>query len=214
MIPFRFPGALIACFAVCLIMAGCSAAPVQSASNDTVSTIQQDSSAGAAQTPQAQSDNTQPEMILSSSGINGGVIADKYGMRGSQKDGSTPTLSIPISIENAPEDAVCFALRMIDSDSQPLSGFEWVHWTAVDIMTPNLPENASIDMASEMVQGMNDFDAIGYGGPTPPDKPHTYIITVYALDGETGLQNGFAKDAFDPAISGHVLAEAQIEGVY
>jgi len=103
---------------------------------------------------------------------------------------------------------------MIDTDSKPLSGFEWVHWIAVNIIMTDLSENASIDLSAGMVQGVNDFNTIGYGGPTPSDKPHTYVITVYALDAKTTLKNGFAKGDFDAAIDGHVLAEAQIEGVY
>ena len=33
------------------------------------------------------------------------------------------------------------------------------------------------------IQGMTDSGTPGYGGPCPPvnDKPHGYIITVYAL---------------------------------
>lgn len=85
---------------------------------------------------------------------------------------------------------------------------------AVNIKTRYLPPNASIDIAADMVQGKNDFKAIGYGGPTPPDKPHTYVITVYALDTELDLKNGFTKKQFAQAIEGHVLAEAKMEGSY
>jgi Raf kinase inhibitor-like YbhB/YbcL family protein len=65
-----------------------------------------------------------------------------------------------------------------------------------------------------MVQGNNDFGKIGYGGPTPPDKPHTYVITVYALDSLVNLENGFTKEEFEEAIKGHILAEASMEGIY
>jgi Raf kinase inhibitor-like YbhB/YbcL family protein len=69
-------------------------------------------------------------------------------------------------------------------------------------------------MASDMAQGKNDFGKTGYGGPTPPDKPHTYEITVYALGTKVKLSNGFSKRQFDAALKGVVLAKASIKGKY
>ena len=187
---------------VCLIIAGCVGF------------------AGCAQAPDGndtlpgEASVVQRGMVLSSDGIIDGVIADKYGMRGDQKEGQTPTLSIPLSIENAPTGTVCYAVSMMDPDSKPLCGYEWTHWLAVNIVTTDLPEDASICMKAEMTQCMNDFGSIGYGGPTPPDKPHTYVITVFALDCMIDLADGFSKDEFGAALSGHVLAEAQIKGSY
>lgn len=74
--------------------------------------------------------------------------------------------------------------------------------------------DAPKDEEKEMIQGTNDFGTVGYGGPTPPDKPHNYVITVYALDTTLDLKDGFTKKAFDAAIEGHILAEASISGVY
>ena len=51
----------------------------------------------------------------------------------------------------------------------------------------SLPENAgaanSTSLPPGAVQGRTDFGFSNYGGPCPPagDKPHHYIITVYAL---------------------------------
>lgn len=42
------------------------------------------------------------------------------------------------------------------------------------------------------------------------DKPHTYIITVCALDVRLDLKDGFSKDAPEKAMAGHVLAEATL----
>ncbi|NMA06772.1 MAG: YbhB/YbcL family Raf kinase inhibitor-like protein [Ruminococcaceae bacterium] len=153
-------------------------------------------------------------MRVSSLNVFEGEIRPQHGMYGEQMDGDVPTLSFPLSIQNAPKDTVCYAIKMTDPDSVPLCGYEWYHWTVVNLTDAELPENASIDMASEMIQGKNDFGKIGYGGPTPPDKPHTYVITVYALDSLVELENGFAKEEFDEAIEGHILAEASMEGVY
>jgi len=150
-------------------------------------------------------------MKVTSSGIKDGVIDEQYGARGSQKKGEIPTLSMPLSIENAPASTICYAIQMLDPDSVPN---EWVHWLAVNVETPDLPENASIDMASDMIQGKNSFGSIGYGGPTPPDKPHTYVIAIYALDAKMNLRNNFTNGQFIKAIKGHVLAEKRIRAKY
>lgn len=46
------------------------------------------------------------------------------------------------------------------------------------------------------------------------DKPHTYIITVYALDVRLDLKEGFSKDALEKAMGGHVLAEVMLKAEY
>ncbi len=154
------------------------------------------------------------EMEVRSRDIVDGEIWPQYGMFGGQIEDDVPTLSFPISIKYAPENTVCYAIKMTDPDSVPLCGYEWFHWTVVNLKENELPENASITMAADMVQGKNDFGKIGYGGPTPPDKPHTYVITVYALDSLVQLENGFTKEQFAEAIEGHILAEASMEGKY
>ena len=154
-------------------------------------------------------------MTAESSGIINGVIGEKYGKRGSQLSGEgTPTLSLPLSIKNAPAGTVCYAVKMMDPDSEPLCGYAWAHWNAVNITAAELPENASIAMAGDMTQGTNDFGELGYGGPAPPDKPHTYVITIFALDAHVDLADGFAKELFDAAIVEHILAVTQISGSY
>jgi Raf kinase inhibitor-like YbhB/YbcL family protein len=77
-----------------------------------------------------------------------------------------------------------------------------------------MPENYSKDGAKSIVQGTTDYGTVGYGGPAPPDKDHTYVIVVYALDATVGLEDGFDKTAFHDAIEGHVLASATLEAVY
>ncbi|GHV29334.1 hypothetical protein FACS1894167_08500 [Synergistales bacterium] len=151
-----------------------------------------------------------PKMSVSSGGISDGVIGSEYGKRGRQQRGGVPALSLPITIKDAPDKTVCYAILMTDPDSNPL----WTHWLAVNIHSEDLPENAAIDMAKDMAQGKNDFGAIGYGGPTPPNGRHTYVITVYALDAEVNLSNGFSKKQFADAIDGHILAKAEVKGSY
>ena len=50
-----------------------------------------------------------------------------------------------------------------------------------------------------------------YAGPFPPDKTHVYTLSVYALDCELNLQEGYFLNEFRRAIRGPVLAEAELE---
>ncbi len=149
------------------------------------------------------------KMSISCAGAVNGVLDEKYGMYGTQQSQGIPTLSIPVAITNAPIDAACYAIVMDDPDA---GGF--VHWLAANITTTDIPENASISKASDMVQGVNDFQKTGYGGPTPPDKTHAYNITVYALKSKVDLKNGFSKSQFMNVIDGKVLEKVTLTAKY
>ncbi|HVC16119.1 MAG TPA: YbhB/YbcL family Raf kinase inhibitor-like protein, partial [Rhodanobacter sp.] len=80
------------------------------------------------------------------------------------------------------------------------------------------------------VQGENDYtgwfagDAdmqgsyTGYDGQCPPWNDtlvHHYHFRVYALDvAQLPLSDGFKLDALRAAMHGHVLAEAELTGIY
>jgi Raf kinase inhibitor-like YbhB/YbcL family protein len=97
----------------------------------------------------------------------------------------------------APADTKSFAINLYDPDAPTGSGF-W-HWVVfnIPVSTTSLPKNAGDVKAKLMpdgaIQSRTDYGADGYGGMCPPkgDKPHHYILTVYAVD-EDKLQ--FAKD--------------------
>lgn len=146
---------------------------------------------------------------VSSGGIASGVLDDAFGARGQQKSNGIPSRSLPLTMANAPDGTACFALGMIDPD-----GGNWVHWLAVNISSPELPENASIDLAAALVQGKNDFGFVGYGGPTPPSGTHTYVVTAYALSAPVALENGFTWKQFRSAVEPLVLASAELTGDY
>ena len=85
-----------------------------------------------------------------------------------------------ISLKNLPQDTHSLALIMDDPDAMGAVGKVWVHWLVCDISTTQ-----DLDFSLEKFQGKTDFDEIGYGGPAPPDKPHTYVFKGYALDVES-----------------------------
>lgn len=150
------------------------------------------------------------QMTVSSTGIVNGVLADAYGKKGTQKRKGIPSLSVPLAVSGLPAGTQALAVSMIDPD-----GGDWVHWLAANIpVMEEIPQNASIDLAGEMAQGVNDFGFTGYGGPTPPSGTHTYVFTVYALSAPLALTDGFTLKAFQEALSGKVLAQAVVTGDY
>ena len=159
-------------------------------------------------------------MRIVSSALNGGEIPKKYGKYGNQKsEFDIPTMSVPFTIEDAPEKTVSYALVLDDVDSVPVCGFVWIHWIAANITTTDIAENASIN--ASFPQGINSWvgtagkeAAIGYGGMTPPDAPHIYTLRVYALDCRLDLEDGFFYNQLIHAIKGHILAVAEVEGIY
>ena len=94
----------------------------------------------------------------------------------------------------------------------------WVHWVLYDVPASagGLPEKLPPlkELADGTKQGMNDFRAIGYGGPCPPSGEHRYFFKLYALDGPTGLKPGATKAQLLAAMKGHILAEAELMGKY
>lgn len=68
-----------------------------------------------------------------------------------------PTYSLPLKIENAPEDTCSFALVLEDKDTYPVTGgFTWIHWLAANITRHELKENES-QTAKDFVQGCNSW---------------------------------------------------------
>ena len=108
-----------------------------------------------------------------------------------------------ISFNRPPPNTVTLALIMDDPDAMGAVGQVWVHW----LQYHNLS-------ASSPIEGKTDFGEIGYGGPAPPDKRHTYIFKVYALDTELELNVGYSKQELEDAMKGHIIAEAKLTGTF
>ena len=127
----------------------------------------------------------------------------------------TPT----IEFHNIPEGSITIALIMDDPDAMGAVGKIWVHWLVcnyqderikIDDRTISFPLSGN----GMQVEGKTDFDEIGYGGPAPPDKRHTYIFKAYALDTTLDLKEGYSKQDLEQAMNGHILAEAKLTGTF
>lgn len=119
----------------------------------------------------------------------------------------------------APKEAKSFAVTIYDPDAPTGSG--WWHWTVANIPAnvTSLKANASAKklLPAGAVEGRTDFGAPGFGGACPPpgDKPHHYVITVYALKTDKLDLNGDASGAmYGYMLNMNSLAKASITPVW
>jgi Raf kinase inhibitor-like YbhB/YbcL family protein len=119
-------------------------------------------------------------------------------------------MSPPLAWTGVPTSTVSLALIMDDPDAP--SG-TWVHWVLF-----NLPANtASLEKGKNGggMDGKNDFNKIGYGGPCPPrGSNHRYYVKLYALDKTLELKIGTTKAQVESAMRGHIIAQGQLMGRY
>lgn len=153
-------------------------------------------------------------MKISSSGIINGIIQDEYGKYGSRFERDMPVYSLPLHIEGAPKNTVSFAIIMDDQDAIPVVGYVWIHWLVANLTKTEIPAGDSMHADNGYIQGENSWHIPVYGGPMPPDRPHTYDIKVYALDKMLDLKKGFSVDELYQAMQGHVLETAELKGSY
>ena len=147
--------------------------------------------------------------IKSSAFEDGGYIAAKYTCE-------SVNISPPLAWGGIPENTKSFALICDDPDA-PFG--TWVHWVIFNIppTVMYLEENAVArgKLPAGAKEGINDFQKIGYGGPCPPrGKPHRYFFKLYALDTVLSLERGATKKDLINAMQGHIIAQAQIVGLY
>jgi Raf kinase inhibitor-like YbhB/YbcL family protein len=120
--------------------------------------------------PAVGADNTIPDKY----------IADGFGCSGEN-------VSLPLEISGVPAEAKSLAITMYDPDAPTGSGF-W-HWEVANLPpdTTSLAEGAGAagngKLPDGAVQARNDAGTAAYFGPCPPrgDKPHRYVITVFAV---------------------------------
>jgi Raf kinase inhibitor-like YbhB/YbcL family protein len=116
----------------------------------------------------------------------------------------------PLEIAQAPAEAKSLALIVDDPDA-PIG--MWVHWIVWNI-DPATREIAEDNVPRNAAQGKNDWKRNGYGGPCPPSGVHRYFFKLYALDTKLNLGAGTTKTDLEKAMQGHILAKAELIGLY
>lgn len=144
--------------------------------------------------------------LSSPSFSNGEEIPRKYGYK---QDNVSP----PLVIKGVSSSAQSLALIMDDPDAKAAVGKLWVHWVIwnIDPAVGQIDEGKTPPGALE---GKTDFGEVGYGGPAPPDKMHTYIFKLYALDTKLDLQKGATKEQLEEAMKDHIIEQAELKGTF
>ena len=151
--------------------------------------------------------------LTSSAFSDGGEIPREYGYKNGNRE---PQLTI----SGTPDGTKSLALIMDDPDAMGAVGKVWVHWVIWNMLECDGP----LSTGRICTLGTNSFGELGYGGPAPPDKRHTYIFTLYALDsalGELGktstkadVEEAMAGNGWDAPASDHVIERTILKGTY
>ncbi len=153
-----------------------------------------------------------PMIIESPSFMHGRVIPARHTCDG-------PNVSPPLTWAGVPAGTKSMALIVDDPDApDPASPkMTWVHWVLYNIPPDanGLPEGVAVkDIPAGTLQGVNDWQRVGYGGPCPPVGKHRYFFKLYALDTVLPDMKHPTKAALEKAMQGRVLARSELIGLY
>ena len=93
----------------------------------------------------------------------------------------------------------------------------WVHWVLYNIPPDinGLHEGISVGgLPSGILEGINDWNRTGYGGPCPPIGTHRYFHKLYALDKVLPDLKQPIKAVLEEAMQGHVIEHSELIGLY
>jgi Raf kinase inhibitor-like YbhB/YbcL family protein len=128
-------------------------------------------------------------------------------------------VSPALAWSGVPAGTQSFALIVDDPDAPDPAApkMTWVHWVLYDLpaTAAGLPESvAPSALPAGTREGLNDWQRTGWGGPCPPIGRHRYFFKLYALDAALGDLGRPDKAALERAMTGHVLARAELVGTY
>lgn len=134
--------------------------------------------------------------------------------------GDGQDVSPPLEWTGLPEAARSLALICDDPDAPTPE--PWVHWVIYDLppQTASLPEGVPAEprLTSPVraLQGRNSWGTVGYRGPAPPlgHGTHRYHFRLYVLDDRPTLEPGLTKNRLLAAIDEHIIATAEVVGLY
>lgn len=155
---------------------------------------------------------TMAMQLLSSAFSAHGEIPERYTC-------DADNVSPPLTWSGIPKGAKSLALIVDDPDAPDPAApqMTWVHWVLYNIppAATGLPEAVSPEALPEgTLEGRNDWQNTGYGGPCPPIGRHRYFHKLYALDTVLPDLNKPSKDQLEKAMQGHILGESELIGTY
>ncbi|MDL1865871.1 YbhB/YbcL family Raf kinase inhibitor-like protein [Betaproteobacteria bacterium PRO4] len=118
-----------------------------------------------------------------------------------------------------PENAKSLVLIVDDPDAPDPQAprMTWVHWILYNIppATRKLPAQVPKDeLPAGTLEGINNWERTGYGGPCPPIGTHRYFHKLYALDILLPDLKQPTKAVLEKAMQGHVITQTELIGLY
>jgi Raf kinase inhibitor-like YbhB/YbcL family protein len=150
--------------------------------------------------------------LTSTAFSDGAAIPTKYTCDG---DETSP----PLQWSGVPDRAMSLALVVDDPDAPDPAAPKrrFVHWVLYNIPPDarGLTEGATRGkLPPGALEGSNDFNKRGYGGPCPPIGRHRYFFTLYALDTSLADVSAPTRGELEAAMKGHVIEKAETIGTY
>ena len=115
-----------------------------------------------------------------------------------------------LRISEVPEGTASLVLIVNDPDAP---GKTFTHWTIWNI-NPKIKMIAENNVPSGSKEGLTDFGRPGYGGPCPPSGIHHYHFHLFALDTKLDLPSSASEETLREVMAGHILATAELIGLY
>jgi Raf kinase inhibitor-like YbhB/YbcL family protein len=148
--------------------------------------------------------------LTSSAFAHNGSIPRQYTCEG--KD-----ISPPLAWNSVPANAKSLALIVDDPDAPDPAApkMTWVHWVLYNLpVSANGLAEAPAKLPAGTLEGLNDWNKTGYGGPCPPIGRHRYFHKLYALNVVLPDLKRPKKADVERAMKGHIVAEAVLIGTY
>lgn len=128
-------------------------------------------------------------------------------------------ISPELSWSKLPDGTKSLVLIVDDPDAPDPAApkMTWVHWMLYNIPpdTNGLAEGVGAkELPPGTLQGLNDWQRTGYGGPCPPVGTHRYFHKLYALDILLPNLKHPTKAILEKAMEGHVIAHVELIGRY
>ncbi|MCX5671401.1 MAG: YbhB/YbcL family Raf kinase inhibitor-like protein [Planctomycetota bacterium] len=150
----------------------------------------------------ADNDATALFTLTSTAFANGLPMASSYSAHGGN-------ISPPLAWANVPGSTKQLLLIVDDPD-----GGGRIHWILYKIPA-SVTSIAEETIPAGAVQGINWLGGSKYDGPDPPHGPaHRYDFRLYALNTELALGAGLSKAVLTGAMTGHIVAMAELVGTY
>ncbi len=133
--------------------------------------------------------------------------------------GEDEGVSPPLEWDGVPEGTKELAVVCEDPDAETGVITHWiVYGIAPDArsLPAAIPRDAYIESPIELVQGLNEYDEVGYSGPeTDVERgPHRIFFRLFALDVELlELPPGATRAELRAAAKGHIIGRAELVGI-